>query len=446
MESTAVEHNIAWQLTHTAQARPNALAIAAPRRTPPQGTRDYDPVSFRQLDEDSSRLAAALQALGVQPGQRIVLLVRPGIDFISLTFALFKAAAVVVLIDPGMGRKHLLDCLEAVDPAGFVALPIAQVARLLHRRRFPDAKILVTVGRKLGWGGVTLKTLRRNPQPPLSVYPVGPQDPAAIIFTTGSTGPPKGVLYAHGNFAAQVQQLQEFYEIQPGEIDLPGFPLFALFNCAMGVTTVIPDMDPRRPAKVDPARIVRAIRDWEVTQAFGSPAIWNVVGQYCERERIQLPSLRRVLSAGAPVPPHVLKRMTNALAPTGDMHTPYGATESLPVASIAASEVLAETAARSAQGAGTCVGRKFSAIQWRVIQIRDEPLESIHDVRELPCGEIGELIVRGPAVTRAYVTRTEENCAAQDCGRRRVLASYRRRRLPGRSGPFLVLRPQSASS
>jgi acyl-CoA synthetase (AMP-forming)/AMP-acid ligase II len=409
MDALTAEHNIARQLTRMAQARPEAIAIAAPRHRKPQGQAAYDTITFRQLDEDSTRLAAGLQAWGVRPAQRIVLLVRPGIDFISLTFALFKAAAVVVLIDPGMGRGHLLRCLEDVRPDGFVAIPLAQLARCLHGRRFPRARVNVTVGRRWGWGGTTLNRLRRDSHPPFSAPPVRPHDPAAIIFTTGSTGPPKGVLYEHENFASQVAQLQEFYQIQAGEVDLPGFPLFALFNSAMGVTTVIPDMDPRHPAEVDPARLVRAMNDWQVNQAFGSPAIWNVVGQYCQHHGIFIPSLRRVLSAGAPVPPHILSRMKQAMPPDGDVHTPYGATESLPVASIAASEVLGSTAAQSAQGAGTCVGRRFSAIRWRVIRIDDQPIDHLRDVIELAPGEIGELIVQGPAVTRAYVTQTDVN-------------------------------------
>ena len=129
-----------------------------------------------------------------------------------------------------------------------------------------------------------------------------------MIFTTGSTGPSKGVLYRHGNFSAQVDQIRDFYGIRPGEIDLPCFPLFGLFNCAMGVTAVIPDMDPSRPAWVDPAKIVAAIDDWQVTQAFGSPAIWNRVGRYCRERGIRLATVRRVLSAGAPVPAEVLER------------------------------------------------------------------------------------------------------------------------------------------
>ena len=127
----------------------------------------------------------------------------------------------------------------------------------------------------------------------------------------------------------------------------------------MGVTAVIPDMDPSRPASVDPAKIIEAASDWKVAQAFGSPAIWNRVGRYCEERKIRLSTVRRVLSSGAPVPVDVLRRMKDCINEQGDMHTPYGATEALPVASIAASEVLGETAEKTRQGAGTCVGREI---------------------------------------------------------------------------------------
>jgi olefin beta-lactone synthetase len=190
---------------------------------------------------------------------------------------------------------------------------------------------------------------------------------------------------------------------------LPGFPLFALFNCAMGVTTVLPEMDPTRPAKVNPQNIIDHVNDWKVTQAFGSPALWNVVGSYCEEHRIVLPTLKRVLSAGAPVPPHVLRRMKNAIPSDGDVHTPYGATESLPVASIAASEVLLQTAAKSEEGAGTCVGRRFPGMEWKVIRISDGPIATLTDAEILPPGEIGELIVQGGVVTTEYVTRVDAN-------------------------------------
>src|SRR5262249_39349985 len=156
---------------------------------------------------------------------------------------------------------------------GFVAIPLAQAIRVALRRRFPRAKYNVTVGRRWFWGGATIAKLRAVPADDFQPIAAKPDDHAAIIFNTGSTSPPKGVLYRHGNFNQQVEEIRNRYAIQSGEIDIPGFPLFALFNAAMGVTTVIPDMDFTRPANVDPRNIIEAAQDWQATQAFGSPAL-----------------------------------------------------------------------------------------------------------------------------------------------------------------------------
>lgn len=404
--------NVAARLTEHARAAPDrqAVIVALPRDA--AGQRRYQSVTFRELDEDSDRIAAGLARMGVAPGTRLALLVKPGIDFISLVFALFKAGAVSILIDPGMGRRNLIACLAAAKPEGFIAVPPAQAVRVLVRR-FAQARLNVTVGRRWFWGGPTLSQLRAAPASGFQPAATTADDPAAIIFTTGSTGPPKGVLYRHGNFDNQVEQLRGFYGIEPGGVDLACFPLFGLFNCAMGTTTVVPDMDASRPAMCDPASLIEAMNDCGVTQSFASPAVWNRVGPYCAAHDLRLTTLNRAMSAGAPVPAHVLERMKACLPDDGEMHTPYGATEALPVASISASEVLSSTAELTRQGAGVCVGRRFPGIEWKIIKAVDGPISTFADAVELPRGEIGELVVSGPVVTRQYVTRTEWNAMAK---------------------------------
>ncbi|NQV26512.1 MAG: AMP-binding protein [Rhodopirellula sp.] len=401
--------NIAERLRKSAKLYPHQKAVVFPAGRDSRGRVTYSHLTFAQLDEESDRLAQGLINFGVQPGHRLVLMVRPSLEFIALTFALFKTGAIAVLIDPGMGRSNIFDCLETVEPDGFVAIPIVQAVRTLNRRKFPSARLNVTVGgRRWFWGGTTYEELVATSPAGFESARTKATDPAAIIFTSGSTGPPKGVAYEHGMFDAQVQLLQEFYDIKPGEVDLPGFPLFALFNSAMGVTTVIPDMDPTKPAQVDPLKILEAIRDQGVTQAFGSPAIWNRIGRHCEATGEKLGSLRRVLSAGAPVPIHVLSRMLNAFEQDdANIHTPYGATESLPVASISGREVISETAERSRQGAGTCVGRLFPQVHVRIVEITDGPIGHISETQELPRGEIGEILVQAPSTTREYFRRPD---------------------------------------
>lgn len=406
--------NVAARLTEMARLQPDVVAVAEPAGHDAQGRGCYRRATFAQLDADSDRLAGALiHDLAVPRGARLALLVRPGVDFVSLMFALLKAGMVTILIDPGMGRRNLARCLEQAEPEGFIGVPVVHAARVVLRGRFPLARYNVTVGRRWFWGGPTLAQLRRAPDRGPQLAAAEPDEPAAIIFTTGSTGPAKGVLYTHRTFDSQVVQIRDFYGIEPGGIDLPGFPMFGLFNSAMGVTSVIPDMDPTRPAGVDPVKIIGAARQWGITQMFGSPAMLNRIGRYCEEQNVRIDTLRRVFSCGAPVPVHVLRRMKAAIHPDGDVHTPYGATEALPVASIGAGEVLRETAARTDAGAGTCVGRRFPGVEWRVIRIVDGPIGSIDQCEPLPADRIGELIVRGPAVTRQYVNRPEANALAK---------------------------------
>ncbi len=404
--------NVATQLTDIARAVPDQVAVAVPQQYK-DGRRLYRTMTFAELDHDSTVIAFGLRRMGIQRGGRLALMVRPGIDFISLTFALLKAGAVSVLIDPGMGNKNVIRCLGEVEPEGFIAIPPVQAIRVLLRKRFPRARFNVTVGPRWFWGGPTLEELRRDDGSVLPSVKTLRDEPASIIFTSGSTGPPKGVLYTHGTFAGQVKQIRERFGIEPGGVDVAGFPLFGLFNGAMGTTTVIPDMDATRPASVDPLKYIEAIRDWNANQSFASPAVWNKVGKFCSARGIRLDSLRRVLSAGAPVPVHVLEWMTQIIHPDGDVFTPYGATEALPVASISAREVLGETADRSFAGAGTCVGKRFPGILWKVIPIIDEAIKSMDDVHPLPSGQTGELIVQGSVVTRQYVTCTAANPLAK---------------------------------
>ncbi len=244
--------NVAARMTEYARESPHQIAVAETAGRDATGKYRYRQVTYGQLEEDSNRLASGLQQLGVEPGTRMVLLVRPGIDFISLVFALFKVGAVVVLVDPGMGRKNLVRCLADTRPEGFIAVPQVHAVRTLLRRRFPKSRIHVTAGRRWFWGGVTLEQLRGTGSPQPLELVRGGSDPAAIIFTTGSTGVPKGVLYCHSNFDQQVAQIQQRYGIEPGTVDLAAFPLFGLFNNGMGATTIVPDMDATRPASVDP--------------------------------------------------------------------------------------------------------------------------------------------------------------------------------------------------
>lgn len=394
---------------------PSAIAIAEPAGpVQADGTRSYRATTFDVLDRRSDEIARGLVAWGIRPGMRLVMLVPFSGQFIELVFALLKAGVVVVLIDPGMGRQHLIRCLSESEPDGFIGIPKAQAIRTLLRSRFPSAKWNVTVGRRWFWGGKSLSQILQmgtKADASVNISHRDMDDPAAVIFTTGSTGPPKGVLYTHGTFHSQIDRIRERYDIHRGSKDLACFPLFGLFDAVMGVTTIIPDMDPTRPAEVNPQRLIEAANQWEIDQAFGSPALWNRVVRWAEAEGVErpFPTLKRILSAGAPVPAVTLQRLRELVHEDAEIVTPYGATEALPIASIESREIITETGPAAAKGKGTCVGSRFDGAQWRVIKITDESIEDIEQTTELPVGKIGELMVTGPMVTREYVVRADQN-------------------------------------
>jgi acyl-CoA synthetase (AMP-forming)/AMP-acid ligase II len=419
--------NVTDQLAKFARTLPDFPAVISPHRQGSdkkgrlRGTSGtlYDTISFADLEADVGRIADGLAAWGVPKGARLVLLVKPGIEFVTLVFALLRAGMVIVLVDPGLGRRNLIRCLSETEPDGFVAIGTAQAARVLLRNQFPRARWNVTLGHKWFWGGKTLSELRAmgdavaTKNTAKSSINTHADDASAIIFTSGSTGPPKGVLYTHRMFDTQVEEIQSSYRIEPGGVDLACFPLFALFNAAMGVTTVLAKMNFSRPASADPKKLLTAAKDWNVSQAFASPAVWRLLSNHCERTAQQIETLQQVFSCGAPVPADVLRATLACIGKDAKMHTPYGATECLPISTIDAAEVLGETTAQTAQGAGICVGRKFDSIDWRVIRITDEPIARIDEAVELPLGKIGELVVRGPQVSPRYVTSIEANAQSK---------------------------------
>ncbi len=398
--------NIASCLPDRATKSPHQLAVLFPQGRDPEARVSYTFWNFRELDHESDVLAAGLESIGITRGTRTVLMVTPSLEFFALTFALFKVGAVPVLVDPGMGLKNLKGCLLEAEPEAFIGIPKAHIARRVFGWAKTSLKTLVTVGTRLLWGGHTLRQVRRLGEHAGSIMaPTEPDELAAILFTSGSTGPPKGAKYTHHNFVSQVELLRTTYDIEPGEIDLTTFPLFALFAPALGMTAVIPDMDPTRPAEVHPPNVIGPIQSFGVTNLFGSPALLRTVGQYGEQHNVKLPTLKRVLSAGAAVPADIIERFSRMLSPGTQICTPYGATESLPVANIGSNEILEETRQKTDQGCGVCVGRAVSGMEVKIIRITDEPIVNWSDDLVLPPNQVGEIVVAGPVVTAGYYNR-----------------------------------------
>jgi len=410
--SRAETCNIASALVSQAERQGGNTAIYYPLVK--RGNRlRYGTASYSTLNKLSDDYARGLIEYGIGRGARTALMLTPGLEFFAMFFALFKAGAVPVLIDPGIGTKPLKSCLAEARPEAFIGVTKAHVARKVLGWA-PGVK-LVTSGPKLAWGGLSTKQLRelgqRSSGPVLA--DTKPDEMAALLFTSGSTGIPKGVVYRHRHFTSQVDMLRSTFDIRPGEVDLPTFPPFALFDPAMGMTTVVPFMDPTRPAKADPALLVQTIERFGVTNIFGSPALLNVLGRHTESKGIKLPSVRRVISAGAAMPVATVRRLQKTLPADAEVYTPYGATECLPVASVSGTELNEEVEQRTAAGEGTCIGKPVVPNHIRIIPVTDNVVESLEDTVELPVGITGEIVVFGPTSTDSYWQREEQTRLAK---------------------------------
>jgi acyl-CoA synthetase (AMP-forming)/AMP-acid ligase II len=394
--------NIAERMRLMAELRPHAKAVIAPDRLDPRsGQRAYTHLTFGQLDRMIDRSASGLEAIGVRRGMRVLMLVKPSLDFFALSFALFRMGAVPVLLDPAMGRRNVMGAIAEVEPEALIGIPRAHLARVLFPRAFRSVKVSVMVGPKSRLFATTLPdVLALGSEGRFRSAATRAEDTAAILFTSGSTGAPKGAVYTHGIFDAQVRIFEKDFGIEPGEVDLSAFPLFSLFSVALGVTVIIPDMDHTKAAEVDGAKIAEAIDDQGVTYAFGSPAFWNRVVEHCESKRLTFSSLTRILMAGAPAPPSLVERLLRIMPDGGDVFTPYGATECLPI-TFPSGRALP-------RGNGTCVGRPIAGLEVRIIRITDEPIECFEQAELLGPGEIGEIVVTGPVVTKSYFRRERE--------------------------------------
>ncbi|MBV6397358.1 MAG: Long-chain-fatty-acid--CoA ligase [Anaerolineales bacterium] len=362
----------------------------------------WETITFGQLFQRSHLLARGLASLRLQAGSRVALMSPPSPDFFALCFALLKLNLVPVLVDPAIGLRNVTDCLNESQPEIFIGNALTHFIRRVYKWGKDSIRVNTTIP----------QLLRDTQHAPLITDHRLLITDAAIIYTSGSTGLPKGAIFSRENFSAQLDMLRATFNIHEHEIDLPAFPLFALIDILLGVTSVIPDMRFPAPASVNPAKVTEAIRRFSVTNMFASPILLDHVADYALARGLNLPSLKRIISAGAPAPVSVLERAAQLL-PHASIFGIYGATESLPITVIDSREILDETRHLSARGAGVCIGKPVDGARVRIIQITDEPISQWDASLELPANQVGEITVKGGAVTKAYVARHEANRLAK---------------------------------
>lgn len=368
-------------------------------------TPHYRKTSYSQLFGLVQQYERALESLGLTAGDRVVLLVKPGPDFLALAYAVIGRGAVPVFMDPGMGRDNLRRAFEEVNARGFIGVPRAHLLRFAARDAYKRCAFHVVAVDAPVWRMKTLRDLKRFSTTPKSVVHRAPSETELLAFTSGGTGAPKGVIFTSEMLEQQLEIFRDSFGLEAGAKDLPLLPIFSLFGVALGVTAVVPPIDPAKPIALDPKRVVRMLQDEQVTSSFGSPTLWGKLAEYCMRSRLKLPSLRRVFMAGAPVPARVLELLNDVL-PNGEGFTPYGATEALPVTLLSARDLQRCAKLESSSGgSGTFVGSPVHGVEVRVAVVHESHGGVPVSFTECQPGEVGEIIVRGANVSPAYFGR-----------------------------------------
>ena len=305
--------------------------------------------------------AEALHHRGVRTGNRIAVLVPPSIDLIAVVYACWRIGAVAVIADRGLGLRGLKSAIRA-SRVNHVIGPVTAVAAARLLRWAPNASM------------IRLSKLSRSPVVSKLEFVSAPEptadDPAAVLFTSGATGPAKGVRYTHRQLYAQRDALQKVYNIIPTDTFVAAFAPFALYGPALGIATGIADMDVTSPGTLTATALDDACRRVGATMIFASPAALANVVRTASTDVSHLSTVRLVMSAGAPVPIRTLQEISR-LCPEAELHTPYGMTEVLPVADISLTDLV-----RIGTGNGVCVGKPVSGCDVRIDHQTSELLVS----------------------------------------------------------------------
>ncbi len=411
--------NLADIVLRVAREDPERIAVIELDGWEGYGERRYQRHTYRELSDDAESVAVGLRKMGIAERTRIVCMAPPSYETSVMGVALTRVGAFSIWIDPAVGYVNVGKRLRRVKPEAFLGIALSHCGRvafgwgprIMRKMLLSGCPLIPGTHNVVGFppfpGARSIRSLRKqvpaDPTPP----DVTPDDPTAILYTTGSTGPAKPSLYTHRNFCQVFRNAHYSWRWDPDNeipVDMAVFPAFLFIPISAGGTMVVPPIDFARqgPAQVNPAAMIQVINDCKVGSFFAAPILIENLAKEAIARNVTMPSLKRVIGGGAPLFGPVGDLLNRVMAPGGEAVSNYGATEALPSTEFETSENLAGAWAMTEQGAGICVGYPLPGIELKIIDIVYGPIDSLTDATELPLGTVGEILVRGKHVSPEY--------------------------------------------
>lgn len=356
--------------------------------------------TYQELDAQISRFAAGLQHLGLQKGDHIALLLGNSPHYIVALYGAFRAGITVIPINPIYTADEISYILNDGDVRVVVALDrVVPVIEKLENSTHTETYIICETTPDTSWATspvaakfIPFMSFMQQTHPLADIEAVG-DDTAIILYTSGTTGKPKGVMLTHDNLYANASDVGKYLDIRRDDRVVTTLPMFHVFCLTValnapliqgGTLLIVPQFSP--------AEVTRIIKKYNATMFAGVPTMFNFLYQFPGATKEDMQSVRLWISGGSSLPVALLHDFE--VKYDVKIREGYGLSESSPV---------------------TCFNpidrpNKAGSIGLSIVNVENRVVDP--DGHEVPVGQVGELVVKGPNVMKGYYKMPDATAAA----------------------------------
>jgi acyl-CoA synthetase (AMP-forming)/AMP-acid ligase II len=402
--------NVSRHIVELAQVSAYKQAITCLAGRDSNGKMSYSHLTFRQLDQRSNELARGLQQAGVIRGTRAALQMLPGIEWFSITYALLKIGAVPILLQPALGIRKMAQCVKAVEPEILITEPKYQALQTFNANNYQSVHLHISTEKRWYSKGISITDLQKNDHASFQPAEMRSHDTGMIVFSTScESEKPKPTVFTHGMLNAIIELIRSVMAVTLESTLVTPFPFFMILAPATGIRQIIPASHSLKANKLDPRILVETIWDYGVTHLLMSSTRLMMLTEFLRNEAIFLPSMQRIASWGEPYPAFELQKLHSFINEKTQIFPIYGMAEAPVISTLGSHKIVSETQVKTERGFGLCQGQVVDGLEIRIIEVNDRPIDNWSDDLLVDKGGIGELVVKGEAVSRQYYNNSKND-------------------------------------